>query len=283
LAAVLFSLKAIWVKLAYQHGVDAITLLTLRMLFALPIFLVIAYIEQRKAAQAISVRQFMAIIGLGLLGYYLASLLDFIGLQYISAGLERLILFLFPTLTLLLSMLFLGRKITAVEGILLLISYLGIALIMQQEVSLQGEHIVFGMVLVFASALAYAIYLIGSGEFIPQLGARRFMAFAMIISCLAVILQFFIMRDLHTLNQTTTVYGYGIAIALFSTVLPAFMLAAAIARIGAAHTAIVGSIGPVVTIILAVYLLGETMNSVQVIGAGMVIGCVVLLSLYGKR
>jgi len=284
LAALFFSIKAIFVKLAYQHGVDAITLLTLRMTFALPVFIVVAIIEQRKAGvQQITRRQSMSIIGLGLVGYYLASMLDFVGLQYISAGMERLILFLFPTFTVLLSMLFLGRKISRIEIGALALSYIGIAFSVEQEVSLDGENSLLGVLLVFGSTLAYAVYLIGSGELIPRIGSRRFMAYAMIVSCLAVIGQFIVSRDMSMLNQPVAVYAYGLAIALFSTVLPAFMLAAAIHRIGASHTAIIGGIGPVATIVLAVIFLGESMSGLQIGGALLVVAGVLLLGRFRNR
>ncbi len=282
-AALFFSIKAIFVKLAYQYGVDAITLLTLRMAFALPVFVVVAIMEQGKAGLAtITPHQAMSIIGLGLVGYYLASMLDFVGLQYVSASIERLILFLFPTFTVLLSMLLLGRKISRIEIGALILSYIGIALLVQQEISLDGENSLFGVLLIFGSSMAYAVYLIGSGELIPRIGSRRFMALAMIVSCLAVLLQFFISRDMSLLIQPIEVYGYGLAIALFSTVLPAFMLAAAIHRIGASHTAIIGGIGPVATIILAVLILGESMTGIQVGGALLVVAGVLLLGLLRK-
>jgi len=199
------------VKLAYQYGVDAITLLTLRMAFDLPVFIVVAIIEQRKAGvQSINRRQSLAIIGIGLIGYYLASMLDFVGLQYISAGMERLILFLFPTLTVLLSMLFLGRRVSVVEAGALMLSYIGIAFSVQQEVSLDGANSLLGVLLIFGSTLAYAVYLIGSGELILRIGSRRFMAFAMIVSCLAVIGQFIVSRDMALLSQPVAVYAYGL-------------------------------------------------------------------------
>jgi drug/metabolite transporter (DMT)-like permease len=228
-------------------------------------------------------RQSMSIIGLGLMGYYLASILDFAGLQYISASMERLILFLFPTFTVLLSMLFLGRRVSLIEIGALTLSYIGIALAVQQEVSLDDENSLLGVLLIFGSTLAYAIYLIGSGELIPRIGSRRFMALAMIVSCLAVMGQFIISRDLTMLDQPIVVYGYGLAIALLSTVLPAFMLAAAIHRIGASHTSIIGGIGPVATTVLAVIFLGESMSGLQVSGALLVVSGVLILGLFRKK
>jgi len=284
MAAIFFSIKAIFVKLAYRYGVDAVTLLALRMLFALPFFIVIAAIEGRRpAAVRPNLRQFCAIVALGLIGYYFASLFDFVGLQYVSAGLERLILFLFPVFTLLISAIFLGRSIGRFEVMALLLSYAGIALAVQQEVVLDGEHTLFGAVMVFASTMAYAVYLVGSGELIPKIGARRFMAYAMIVSCVAVIAQFLITHDVTALRQPLPVYGYGIAMAVLSTVMPAFMLAGAIHRIGASQTSIIGGVGPVSTIIMAALFLGESMNAVQMAGAALVIVGVLLLGVFRSK
>lgn len=283
-AAIFFSIKAIFVKLAYRHGVDAVTLLTLRMLFALPFFMVVAAMEEQRAGMVrLDGRQMLSVIAMGLVGYYLASLFDFIGLQYVSAGLERLILFLFPTFTVLLSALALGRKIGRVEVQALLLSYAGIALAVQQELVLDGVDTVVGVLLIFGGTLAYALYLVGSGELIPKIGARRFMAWAMIISCLAVMVQFLLIRDIGSLQQPLPVYGYGLLIAVISTVLPAFMLAGAIHRIGASHTSIIGGVGPVATIVMATLFLGEQMNMLQISGSVLVIGGVLLLGLRGRR
>lgn len=283
-AAVFFSIKAIFVKLAYRYGIDAVTLLALRMLFALPFFVVIAVLEERKPGIVRpSGPQIAGIVGLGLIGYYLASLFDFVGLQYISAGLERLILFLFPAFTVLISAIFLGRRIGRVEIQALLLSYAGIAIAVHQEVVLDGEHTMFGVVMVFAGTLAYAIYLVGSGELIPRIGARRFTAYAMIVSCLAVVAQFMATHDIAALQQPMPVYGYALAMAMLSTVLPAFMLAAAIHRIGAAHTSIIGGIGPVSTIALAAVFLGESMNALQAAGAALVIAGVLFLVLFRAK
>ncbi len=278
LAAVFFSAKAVFVKLAYAYGTDAVTLLTLRMAFALPVFALVAAVELRRPARvAISGKQGMAMIALGLLGAYLAGLLDFLGLQYVSASIERLVLFLYPTLTLLLSLLLLGRCITLPEIMAVAVSYTGIALSLQQEGVLHGTQLLFGALLVFGSALAYALYLIGSGELIARLGSRLFMAVSMVVSCLAMVVQFVLTRDFATLAQPLPVYGYGLLIAVFSTVLPAFMLAAAIQRIGAAHVSIIGGIGPVATIALAAVFLDEALSAMQVFGAALVITGVLCL------
>ncbi len=276
-AALGFSAKAIFVKLAYNYDVDAITLLMMRMMFALPFFVVMAYIEERKTEQRIDRANTMLIILLGLLGYYLSSLLDFMGLVYVTAGLERLILFVYPTMAVILSALFFGKTIRKEAVIALILSYAGIAFAMVHDISLSGEHVLLGAAFVFGSTLTYSIFLVGSGEVIPKVGAKRFTAYAMIVSCMAVFMQFFAVRDLSHFDQPMPVYGYGMAMALFSTVLPSFLLAAAIARIGASITSITGSLGPVATIGMAALFLGEPLSMAQLAGAALVLTGIFML------
>lgn len=278
LAAIFFSAKAIFVKLAYRHGVDAITLLMFRMAFALPFFVLVAAIEQRRPRTLpLTLNQGLGIVALGFVGYYMASMLDFAGLQYVTASIERLTLFLYPTLTVLFSFLFLGRKMRIQEMAALLISYAGIALAVLDESASGGSNTALGVSLVFGSTVAYAAFLVGSGELIPRIGSNRFMALGMIFSCLCVIVQFVVTRDVSALAQPWPVYGYGFLIATVSTVLPAFMLATAIRHIGASHTSIIGAVGPVATMMMATAFLGEAMSSSQILGAILVIGGVLLL------
>ncbi len=279
-AALGFSVKAIFVKLAYNYNVDAITLLMFRMMFALPVFIAFAYVEERKTAQRISGKQFGLITLMGLIGYYLSSLLDFMGLMYISAGLERLILFVYPTLVVVISALFLGKTIHKQAFIALILSYAGIALAMLHDIQLSGENVFFGAALVFGSTITYAIFLVGSGELIPKVGAKRFTAYAMIVSCLAVFMQFAVVRDLSNFDQPFEVYGYGMAMAVFSTVLPAFLLAAAICRIGSSQTSIIGSLGPIATIVMAAMFLNEPLSLMQMVGASLVLAGIFIL---GKK
>jgi len=276
-AALGFSAKAIFVKLAYTYDVDAVTLLMLRMSFALPFFVVIAVREERKAASPLVARDWVILIFLGLIGYYLSSLLDFLGLLYISAGLERLILFIYPTMVVILSAIFLGRPIHKSTYLACLMSYAGVALALGHDLTLSGENVLLGASLVFASTLTYATFLVGSGEVIPRIGGKRFTAYAMIVSSVAVILQFFVIRDVSALNQPAAVYGYGLAMALFSTVIPAFLLAAAIHRIGASDTSIIGALGPVATIAMASILLDEPVSIMQMAGAACVIAGISML------
>jgi len=281
-AAVGFSAKAIFVKLAYQYDVDAVTLLMFRMMFSLPFFIYFAMDEERKTKQRISKKTFIYILGLGVMGYYLSSLFDFIGLQYVTAGLERVVLFAYPTIVVILSAFIFHKPMGKKVILALLLSYAGIALAMMHDVQIVGEFVWLGVGFVFASTITYALFLIGSGEVIPKVGAKRFTAYAMIISCLAVFMHFAITRDLSAFNQPMPVYGYGMAMAVFSTVIPAFLLAAAIARIGASQTSIVGSIGPIATIILAAIFLAEPISGLQIIGASLVIAGIFILGKQAK-
>ncbi len=283
LAAFGFSFKAIFVKLAYAVPqavpVDAITLLSLRMLFALPFFVVIGLHASRSAAP-LSRGDWLTLSALGLLGYYGASILDFIGLGYISAGLERLILFTYPTLTVLIGVVFMGKTLRAREVGALLLSYAGIGLVFFHDLEFAGETraVLLGAAFVFASSLSYALYLAGSGEMIQRLGSARFTALAMLVSVLATELHFFASRPLSALRQPPAIYGYGAAMAILSTVLPVFLQSAAIRRIGAGRSVMIGTLGPMLTIAFAWLLLDEPLSLVQLAGAALVLAGVWLIS-----
>lgn len=268
------------VKLAYIDAADAITLLALRMAFSLPFFMLIAVLEKRKQHRStLTARDWLAVIGLGLTGYYLASYLDFLGLQYISAGLERLILFLYPTMVVVISALVFKQRIGRTVLFALLVSYAGIALVFWHDVRVLRHDALVGSLLVFGSALAYAIYLVGAGHAIAKMGATRFTAYVMTVACLACLAQFAVTHALADLNLPPEVYGLSIAMAVFSTVLPAFLLAAAMRNIGSMHTSLIGSIGPVSTIYLAYIFLGERLSLVQITGSILVLAGVLMISL----
>jgi drug/metabolite transporter (DMT)-like permease len=279
-AAIGFSAKAIMVKLAYIDAVDAITLLALRMAFSLPFFLIVAARANRnKRNHALNTQDKLAVVGLGLIGYYLASYLDFLGLQYISAGLERLILFLYPTMVVLISAVIFRHKVGRTAWFALLISYAGIALVFLHDMQVLQHDALSGSVLVFASALAYAVYLVGAGHTIARIGATRFTAYVLTVACVACLLQFAVTHSVADLKLPARVYGLGIAMAVLSTVLPAFLLAAAMRRIGSMHTSMIGSIGPVSTIYLAYVFLGEQMSLEQITGSILVLVGVLMISL----
>lgn len=283
LAAVGFSAKAILVKLAYQDQVDAITLLALRMVFSMPFFIGVAAWLHYHHAEPLSRRDWLLVLGLGLIGYYLSSFLDFLGLLYISAGLERLILFLYPTMTVILSALIykraIGRKIIAA----LALCYAGIALVFLHDIGMkEGGAVVLGSLLVFGSTLSYSVYLVGAGHAIARIGATRFTAYAMIVACAASLLQFAVTHPLHALALPARVYELSIAMALFSTVLPVFLLAYAIRRIGPGSASLIGTVGPVSTIFMAWAILGESISLLQIAGSALVLGGVLIVSMNSK-
>ena len=283
LAALGFSFKAIFVKLAYAVPqavpVDAVTLLSLRMAFSLPVFAVVAW-RAGGSAPALTRRDWLALAGLGMVGYYGASIFDFIGLQYISAGLERLILFTYPTLTVLIAVLFLGKRLTRREVGALVLSYLGIgfAFIHDLEISSDSGSVVIGGAFIFASSVTYAIYLTGSGAMIRRIGSARFTAWALLISTLATQVHFSIAQPYTALIQPLAVYAYSAAMAVFSTILPVFMLSAAIRRIGSPTTALIGTLGPVLTIVFSWCLLDEPVSFEQIVGTALVLAGVALVS-----
>lgn len=280
MATFAFSAKAILVKLAYAYRVDAVTLLTFRMLFSLPFFLAAAaWSLRKKGTVRLEKRDWLTLGILGFLGYYLASLLDFIGLIYLSASLERLIVFLYPTLVILLGALFLRKRITPSAVAALVLSYAGILFVFAKDVTINQPHLLIGSGLVFGSTLAYAAYLIGCEEMITRLGPVRFTAYAMTLSCMMVAVHFLIFHPATDLiGQPRSVYELALVMAICSTVLPAFMLSAGIRKIGAAKASIIGSAGPVSTIVLAYFVLGESMSRDQMIGAALVLVGVVWIS-----
>lgn len=280
LAAAGFSAKAILVKLAYADQVDAITLLALRMMFSVPVFLAVTlWTNTNKQYAALTWRDRFAVLALGLTGYYLASYLDFLGLQYISAGLERLILFLYPTMVVVLTAWLYRQAIKPREKLALILSYAGIALVFVHDVGMRENGVWTGALLVFGSALAYAIYLIGADHSIARIGATRFTAYAMTVASAASIVQFAVTHPLNSLILSKRVYYLGLAMAVFSTVLPAFLLSAAMRRIGAGTTALIGAIGPVSTIYLAWAFLGEGVSLTQITGSMLVLAGVLAISI----
>jgi len=263
------------VKLAYQYEVDTVSLLLFRMVFSLPIYVVIAAFNRPK--EKVAGKDYMWLILFGFIGYYLASYFDFLGLIYIKASLERLILFIYPTLVLLISFVFLRKKITRKQVIGVVVTYLGVLIIFVSELSISDDSsVILGSVLIFLSALTYASYLVGSGWLIPKFGATAFTSYAMIVSCMAVILHYSLQRPMGLLDFQPEVYWIGLAMAIFATVSPSYLVSFAIKILGANDFSIFGSLGPISTIGLAYLFLGETLTWTQFLGAGVIIGGIVL-------
>jgi drug/metabolite transporter (DMT)-like permease len=254
--AIAFSGKAIIVKLAYRHGVDAVTLIMYRMLFSLPLFVLLAWWAGR-GRPALTRRDRLAILGLGFSGYYLASSLDFAGLQTISASLERLILYLNPTLVLALGVLLFKRGVSRRQLLALAVSYSGVALVFGHEVQFVGPHVALGAALVFASAVSYALYLVYSGEEVKRLGALRLTGLATSVACLLCIAQFLLLRPLAAMAVAPEVIWLSLLNATVCTFAPVLMVMMAIERIGATLAAQTGMIGPLSTILMGVVILGE--------------------------
>jgi drug/metabolite transporter (DMT)-like permease len=281
IAATGFSFKAIFIKILYaEFPVDPETLLALRMLLSLPFFLLMTALS-RDSARQIERRDWLMLIAMGFVGYYLSSYLDFLGLQYISAGLERLILFLQPTMVVLLSALFFKTAIRRHHAVSLGLSYSGIALVFAANLQIAPDPhaVLIGGGLVFMSALFYAFYMIGSGRVIPRVGAARFTGYASSAACAFAIGQFFALRGAGALIQPAKVYWLCGAMALISTAMPIWLMAEGIKRIGANQVAMIAAIGPVLTIFFGWSILGEAITPVQIIGAALVLAGVLLVSL----
>jgi drug/metabolite transporter (DMT)-like permease len=284
-AAVFFSTKAIFVKLTYLYGADAISALALRMIMALPMLLAIAWYSTRGKVRPLTRGDWKAVFLLGFVGYYLSSLLDFLGLEYITASLERLILFLYPTVVALISWLFLKKPI-GLKGVLAIgLSYLGIAISFVRDLQHTGDAgaVLIGGGFVFACTITYAIYIVGSGETVGRIGALRFAAYATSAAALCCLIQFALTRPLSTAFEfPPQVYGYSLAMAVIATVLPVILTAKAIQMIGAPKVAIIGAVGPVATIVLAWWLLGEPIGWEQIVGAALVMSGVLLISVNAR-
>lgn len=281
IAAFSFSAKAVIIKIAYGYGahITPIMLMALRMLFSLPFFVAAIFLIERQGTHApFTNTDKLHLLALGVVGFYLAAYFDFLGLHYISASLERLLLLLYPTLVVLLSAIFLGRSITPREAIALLISYIGIVTVFYEELNIAGADIILGSALILASATAFAIYLIGSGQMVKRIGAMRFTAYAMTIACIATLIHFGIEFDATVTALPIQIYGLALLMAVVSTVIPTFLMNAGIHHLGAGPASIISALGPIMTIFLAYLILDEQLTSIQIAGATLVMAGVLVVS-----
>jgi len=275
--SIAFSGKAIIVKLAYRYGVDAVTLIAYRMLFALPLFALLAA-RAGRGRPALTARDWIVVCGLGFSGYYLASFLDFAGLAYVTASLERLILYLNPTLVLALGVLIFGRKVTGRQMIALAVSYCGVLLVFGHEISFRGTNTALGAALVFGSTVSYAIYLVASGEEVRRLGALRLTGLATSVACLFCIAQFLVLRPMSALAVAPQVIWLSLLNATLCTFAPVLMVMMAIERVGASVAAQTGMIGPLSTILMGIVILGEPFTGWIVAGTLLVLSGIWLLA-----
>lgn len=284
-AALLYSAKAVFVKLAYRYNIDPVSLMTLRMLFSFPIYFFIAAGSiRRSGSQNLGVNSLLTIGLLGLLGYYAASFLDLSGLQYITANLERLILYIYPSLVVLISVVFLGKPIRRSEIACLVAAYAGIALVFSTDLSIYNVDkvaitagielpaVLWGALLVFGSAVTFACYLVGSEHMMRSLSPTLFTSLAMLVSTAAITVHYLLTQPIeNVLQQPPQVYGLGFAIAIFSTVIPSYMMSVGIQRIGAARASIIGSVGPVSTMVMGYLFLAEVITPVHLLGLCIVV------------
>lgn len=280
--AIAFSGKAIIVKLAYRYGVDAVTLIMYRMLFALPIFAIMAwwatYRQGGGGKAPLTRKDWLGVLGLGFTGYYLASFLDFAGLAYVTASLERLILYLNPTLVLLLGLVMYQRRVAAGQLIGMAISYSGVVLVFGHEITLQGADAAWGALLVFLSAVSYAVYLVYSGELVRRLGALRLVGLATTVACLLCLLQFAVLRPMSAAVVAPEVIWLSLLNATLCTAVPVLMVMMAIERIGASMAAQTGMVGPMSTILMGVLILGEPFTAWVAAGTVLVIAGIFVFS-----
>lgn len=281
--AVCFSTKAIFVKLAYRDtSVDAVALLALRMIFSLPFFLISATVASGKHDNVrFTTRQWVLVAIIGCLGYYVSSLLDFLGLQFVSAGIERLILFIYPTMVLIMNALIFKEKIKPIQVMAVFITYVGLSLAFFSEVQMNtvvNENFLLGSVFIFVCAITYASYIVGSGRLIPIVGAAKFNSYAMSFAALGVLLHFYFTDNQSLLHFSPLVYFYSFSMAIISTVIPSYLVTEGIKRIGSDNAAIVGSVGPVSTILLAYFFLNEPISAFQIAGTVLILFGVLLIS-----
>lgn len=281
LGAIAFSGKAIIVKLAYRYGVDAVTLIMYRMLFALPIFALMGWWSSR-GKPSLARKDYLGILGLGITGYYLASYLDFAGLSYITASLERLILYLNPTLVLLLGLLLYKRPIQRIQALGMAISYCGVLLVFGHEIKLEGSDVVLGTVLVFCSAVSYAVYLSFSGELVQRLGSLRLVGLASSVACLLCIVQFLVLRPWTAALVAPEVIWLSVLNATLCTAVPVVMVMMAIERVGASLASQAGMVGPMSTILMGVVILGEPFTVWVAMGTVLVIAGIFVFTRSGR-
>lgn len=283
-----FSFRPILIKLCYgEYPVSPVTLLFLRMTMSLPFFVFVAWMLGRRDARLqehrspLTPRDWTLVGALGFVGYYLASFLDFIGLQYVGAGIGRLISFLYPTMVVLLSLLFLKRRPAPREVAALVMTYAGIALVVSNQIATTPTDrlFLFGVLMCLANALAYAVYLVAGAELTQRIGSMRFSAYTMIAATLPALLQFFILESFDSLDLPARVWGYMLTMVVFSTIVPVFLSAEALRRIGANHFALIGGVSPVITVFAGAVGLEEPVTLLQVAGSILVISGVLLVSL----
>ncbi len=284
-SSVCFCSKAVFIKLAYRMGLDTVTVLALRMALALPFFALGAWRESKSEAAPLTGRDFLAMAGLGFVGYYLSSLINFLGLQFVSVGMERMVLYSYPSLVMLGSAVVLGQRVRAGVVGAMLLAYAGLALGYHGEAQHPvSEKTGLGVALVFGSAVTYAVFVLGSGQLVRRLGPVRFTSWVVGASCVYVLIHFCLThRPAALLELTPAAYGCGLALATIGTVIPSYLMNLGLQRAGATTTSVVGMVGPLSTVALGWWLLGEKMDATQAAGFALTLAGGLLVSLVKKR
>mgnify|MGYP002777248329 CR=1 FL=1 len=280
-SALLFASKGILIKLAYNEKIDPLSLLTFRMIFAVPFFVGIGLWLTLKEHPKIPLTDYILLIILGLIGYYYSSLLDFYGLEYVTAGMERLILFIYPTMVAVFSAIIFKKKITKIMAFSLLMTYVGIMLVVVYDLSFNGIASLPGIIYIFLSAFTFALYLVFSDNLVHKFGSIRFSCYIMTTSSIGVFTHYLINHSpSQLLGYSNNIYMLALGLGTFGTVIPAFLMTDGIKKIGARNTAITSTLGPIFTIILAAIILGEPITFIQIAGTALVTGGVLLTNLY---
>jgi len=276
--AVLFSGKAVIIKYAYRYDVSPEALLALRMLLALPMFWCVYWFFSRNNKKSpLSKTDYLKLIGLGFIGYFFSSYLDFLGLQYISVGLERILLYLTPTIVILISYFFMQKRITRLQWYAMVIGYLGVMLVFLQDVGTKGDSAWLGALLVFGSTCMYAAYLISAGEMVNRIGSMRLVTYATSVSAIFSAIQIGFHQPGALFTQLPQVYWLSLVNASICTVIPMFLIMLAIQRVGSSVTAQAGILGPLATVFMGWYFLDETMSLMQIFGMALVVVAMWLL------
>ncbi|MDZ7877924.1 MAG: DMT family transporter [Saprospiraceae bacterium] len=280
-----FSTKAVIIKLMYQYHVDTFGVIALRMLLSVPVYVAVAiYLARQKDNVPLTKKEWLSVSGLGILSYYVSSMLDFWGLQYISAGVERLILFTYPTMVLLLSAFFFKKKITPPQYIAMILTYIGVAIAYVAEKGVgEQKNVVLGASLIFTCAFTYSFFVVGTGELVKRLGSIKFTCYAMLAATVPALIQSYVHDGIDIFHLPQEVYHLSVLMAVVATVFPTFMIVEGIRLVGANNSGIIGFVGPVWTIFLANWLLGEPITLMQSVGTAIVLAGVFLISWKGKN
>ena len=280
-----FSTKAVIIKLMYIQHVNTFDVIALRMLLSSPVYIIVAIVlAQQKDNVPLTTKELLSIGGLGILSYYISSMLDFLGLQYISAGVERLILFTYPTLVLIISAFFFKKKITTPQYIAMILTYIGVAIAFVAEKGLgEQKNLVLGATLIGICALTYSLFVIGTGELTKRFGSVKFTCYAMLAATIPSLLQSWLYNGMDIFHFSPEVYTLSIWMMVVATVIPTFMIVEGIRLVGAGNSGIIGFVGPVWTIFLANWLLNEPITALQLLGTAIVLAGVFLISWKGRN